>query len=54
MRQALAVSLYWRVVAINAGGLVFAALVLALSPATVSARLTARRGASSSPPAPRW
>jgi two-component system sensor histidine kinase UhpB len=40
MRQALAVSLFWRVVAINAGGLVFAALVLALSPATVSSRLT--------------
>jgi len=40
MRQALGVSLYWRVVAINAGGLVLAALVLALSPATVSSRLT--------------
>lgn len=39
MRQALVVSLYWRVVAINAGGLVLAALVLALSPATVSSRL---------------
>jgi two-component system sensor histidine kinase UhpB len=34
------VSLYWRVVAINAGGLVVGALVLALSPATVSTRLT--------------
>lgn len=41
MRQALVVSLFWRVVAINAGGLVFAALLLALSPATVSTRLTA-------------
>src|SRR5262245_18071357 len=40
VRQALRVSLYWRVVAINAGGLVVAALVLAFSPATVSARLT--------------
>ncbi len=40
MRQAFVVSLFWRVVAINAGGLVFAALVLALSPATVSTRLT--------------
>ena len=29
-------SLFWRVVAINAGGLVVAALVLALSPATIS------------------
>jgi two-component system, NarL family, sensor histidine kinase UhpB len=34
------VSLFWRVVAINAGGLVVAALVLALSPATVSSELT--------------
>jgi two-component system, NarL family, sensor histidine kinase UhpB len=33
-------SLFWRVVAINAGGLVVAALVLALSPATVSSELT--------------
>jgi two-component system sensor histidine kinase UhpB len=40
VRQALVVSLYWRVVAINAGGLVVAALLLAFSPATVSARLT--------------
>ena len=40
VRQALRVSLYWRVVAINAGGLVAAALVLALSPITVSSRLT--------------
>jgi two-component system sensor histidine kinase UhpB len=39
------VSLYWRVVAINAGGLVVAALVLALSPATVSADLTVAEGA---------
>jgi two-component system, NarL family, sensor histidine kinase UhpB len=39
VRQALVVSLFWRVVAINAGGLVVAALVLALSPATVSPRL---------------
>ena len=45
MRQALAVSLFWRVVAINAGGLVFAALVLAFSPATVSARLTVTEAA---------
>ncbi len=41
VRQALAVSLFWRVVAINAGGLVLVALVLALSPATISSRLTA-------------
>ena len=34
------VSLYWRVVAINAGGLVAAVLLLALTPATVSSRLT--------------
>jgi two-component system sensor histidine kinase UhpB len=34
------VSLYWRVVAINAGGLVVAALLLALTPATISSRLT--------------
>jgi two-component system, NarL family, sensor histidine kinase UhpB len=40
VRQALRVSLYWRVVAINAGGLVAAALVLAFSPVTVSSRLT--------------
>lgn len=39
------VSLFWRVVAINAGGLVVAALVLALSPATVSATLTITEGA---------
>jgi len=45
MRQALAVSLFWRVVAINSGGLVFAALVLALSPATVSTRLTVTEAA---------
>ncbi len=32
-------SLFWRVVAINAGGLVAAALVLALSPATISPEL---------------
>ena len=41
VRQALAVSLFWRVAAINAGGLVLAALILALSPATISSRLTA-------------
>ena len=40
VRQASLVSLYRRVVAINAGGLVVAALVLALSPATVSSELT--------------
>jgi hypothetical protein len=40
VRQASVVSLYRRVVAINAGGLVVAALVLALSPATISAPLT--------------
>jgi len=34
------VTLFWRVVAINAGGLVVAALVLALSPATVSSEMT--------------
>jgi two-component system sensor histidine kinase UhpB len=34
------VSLYWRVVAINAGGLVVAALLLGLSPVTISSRLT--------------
>jgi two-component system, NarL family, sensor histidine kinase UhpB len=39
------VSLFWRVVAINASGLVVAALVLALSPATVSPTLTATEGA---------
>jgi two-component system sensor histidine kinase UhpB len=39
-RHAVGVSLFWRVVAINAGGLVVAALVLALSPATVSSNLT--------------
>jgi two-component system sensor histidine kinase UhpB len=38
------VSLFWRVVAINAGGLVVAALVLALSPATVSPTLTVAEG----------
>jgi len=38
------VSLFWRVVAINAGGLVVAALVLALSPATVSPTLTVTEG----------
>ena len=38
-------SLFWRVVAINAGGLVVAALVLALSPATVSPTLTVAEGA---------
>jgi len=35
------VTLFWRVVAINAGVLVVATLVLALSPATVSSSLTA-------------
>ncbi len=39
------VSLFWRVVAINAGGLVVAALVLALSPATVSSNLTVTEAA---------
>jgi two-component system sensor histidine kinase UhpB len=38
--HALRMSLFWRVVAINAGVLVLAALVLALSPATVSPSLT--------------
>jgi two-component system sensor histidine kinase UhpB len=37
---AIGVSLFWRVVAINAGVLVLAALILALSPATVSSSLT--------------
>jgi two-component system, NarL family, sensor histidine kinase UhpB len=45
VRQAPVVSLFWRVVAINAGGLVVAALVLALSPATVSPTLTVTEGA---------
>jgi two-component system, NarL family, sensor histidine kinase UhpB len=40
LRHAVVVSLFWRVVAINAGGLVVAALLLALSPATVSSNLT--------------
>jgi two-component system sensor histidine kinase UhpB len=40
----LSVSLFWRVVVINAGGLVVAALVLALSPATVSPTLTVTEG----------
>ena len=40
VRHPVVVSLFWRVVAINAGGLVVAALVLALSPATVSSTLT--------------
>jgi two-component system, NarL family, sensor histidine kinase UhpB len=40
LRHPVIVSLFWRVVAINAGGLVVAALVLALSPATVSSELT--------------
>jgi hypothetical protein len=39
------VSLFWRVVLINATGLVVAALVLALSAATVSPTLTATEGA---------
>jgi two-component system, NarL family, sensor histidine kinase UhpB len=43
--HAVRVSLFWRVVAINAGGLVVAALVLALSPATVSANLTVAEAA---------
>jgi two-component system, NarL family, sensor histidine kinase UhpB len=37
-------SLFWRVVAINAGVLVLAALLLALSPATVSSSLTLTEG----------
>ncbi len=37
-------SLFWRVVAINAGGLVAAALVLALSPATISPDLAVTEG----------
>lgn len=37
----MTVTLFWRVVAINAGVLVVATLVLALSPATVSSSLTA-------------
>ena len=45
MRHSVGVSLFWRVVAINAGGLVVAALVLALSPATVSPTLTVAEGA---------
>jgi two-component system sensor histidine kinase UhpB len=45
VRHAVDVSLFWRVVAINAGGLVVAALVLALSPATVSPTLTVAEGA---------
>src|SRR3954451_12160135 len=45
VRHPLSVSLYWRVVAINAGGLVVAALILALTPATVSSRLTAAEAA---------
>ena len=45
VRHPVAVSLFWRVVAINAGGLVVAALVLALSPATVSPTLTVAEGA---------
>jgi two-component system, NarL family, sensor histidine kinase UhpB len=44
LRHAVVVSLFWRVVAINAGGLVVAALVLALSPATVSPTLTVTEG----------
>ena len=43
VRHPVVVSLFWRVVAINAGGLVVAALVLALSPATVS-RILKRTG----------
>jgi two-component system sensor histidine kinase UhpB len=43
--QAVSVSLFWRVAAINAGGLVVAALVLALSPATVSSNLTVAEAA---------
>jgi two-component system sensor histidine kinase UhpB len=45
LRQAGGVSLFWRVVVINAGGLVVAALVLALSPATVSPTMTVAEGA---------
>ena len=45
VRHPVVVSLFWRVVAINAGGLVVAALVLALSPATVSPTLTVAEGA---------
>lgn len=45
VRHSVVVSLFWRVVAINAGGLVVAALVLALSPATVSPTLTVAEGA---------
>ena len=45
VRHPVVVSLFWRVVAINAGGLVVAALVLALSPATVSPTLTIAEGA---------
>jgi two-component system sensor histidine kinase UhpB len=45
VRHAVGVSLFWRVVAINAGGLVVAALVLALSPATVSPNLTVAEAA---------
>ena len=44
VRHPVVVSLFWRVVAINAGGLVLAALVLALSPATVSPTLTVAEG----------
>jgi two-component system, NarL family, sensor histidine kinase UhpB len=44
VRHPVLVSLFWRVVAINAGGLVVAALVLALSPATVSSTLTLTEG----------
>ena len=45
LRHSVVVSLFWRVVANNAGGLVVAALVLALSPATVSPTLTVAEGA---------
>ena len=40
-RHLVTVTLFWRVVAINAGVLGVATLVLALSPATVSSSLTA-------------
>jgi two-component system, NarL family, sensor histidine kinase UhpB len=45
VRHSVVVSLFWRVVAINAGGLIVAALVLALSPATVSPTLTVTEAA---------
>lgn len=44
VRHPVGMSLFWRVVTINAGGLVVAALVLALSPATVSPTLTLTEG----------